>query len=72
MEQKVFKDNGQPPIEPPEGDGNIPQELMGIVAIKEEKKGSTNFVFVLLSLRQTHKALRTDPAFLPFDPLFLL
>jgi len=38
MEQKVFKDNGQPPIEPPEGDGNIPQELMGIVAIKEEKR----------------------------------
>jgi molybdate/tungstate transport system substrate-binding protein len=32
--QKIFADNGQPPIVPPEGSGNVPDELKGLVQLE--------------------------------------
>lgn len=32
--QQIFADNGQPPIVPPAGSGNVPEELAGIVQLE--------------------------------------
>jgi molybdate/tungstate transport system substrate-binding protein len=32
--QKIFADNGQPPIVPPAGSGNVPEELKGLVQLE--------------------------------------
>jgi molybdate/tungstate transport system substrate-binding protein len=32
--QKIFTDNGQPPIVPPAGSGNVPEELMSMVQLE--------------------------------------
>jgi molybdate/tungstate transport system substrate-binding protein len=32
--QKIFTDNGQPPIVPPEGSGNVPEELRSMVQLE--------------------------------------
>ena len=32
--QKIFADMGQPPIVPPEGSGNVPEELKGLVQLE--------------------------------------